>query len=122
MGASMTNRKKWLIGATLLLLVLAIYLWAFTLMSTAHHSARAAIAKSALIAASVGDVRQVVLVGVRQKLKGYQGTSCTRATYLVVGSSGVSFAVVGQLLPPGAADWQLRGVSTGWSSTGGGAC
>ncbi len=107
-------------GAGLVVLMVA-FLFAFSLISTSHPLAKAAIARTPEVADAVGSLRAVLLVGARQKqVPG--GNSCSMNTYLVFGASGWSFVVVDLAMPARQPDWQVERLSLGWFGGPAGRC
>jgi hypothetical protein len=103
--------NKVLVGAAILVAII-LYLVAFSFASDAHVTAKTAIEKAPDIAASIGQVKAAVLIGVRQKLVP-SGLSCTSASYIVVGSSGIKAVTVDLSLQGYASIWRVDAVS-GW--------
>jgi hypothetical protein len=112
--------KKALIGVAAVIVVIVCYLVAFSFASDAHVTARTAIERTADIAASIGRVKTVVLIGVRQKLVP-GGLSCTSASYIVFGSAGVKAVTVDLSLQGYSGVWKVDAVS-GWFGSSAQSC
>lgn len=117
----MSRSKKALLAVAAVVALAAAYLFAFSLISTSHPISKAAIAQSPDVAASVGKIAGVILIGSRQKLVP-GGLSCGNNTYLVFGNAG--WAVVTSLLsmPARQRDWQVSNLSVGWFNRADGSC
>ncbi|MFG6459520.1 hypothetical protein [Roseateles sp. BYS96W] len=111
--SSISRSKKALIAIAAVVALAASYLFAFSLISTSHPISKAAIAQSPDVAASVGKLAGVILIGSRQKhVPG--GLSCGTNTYLVFGNAGWAVVTSALSMPARQHNWQVSNLSLGW--------
>jgi hypothetical protein len=114
--------KKGILSFGALVALMAAYVFVFSLVSTSQPIATSSIAHSQEVLAAVGKVKAVSLIGVRQKLVGYGGVSCTSSIYAVVGDKGFEFVGVHMSMRAPDHDWVVDDLSLGWFNKSAASC